>query len=584
MRILHASAYIVWCSLKNRMRKRLLRLREPRYMIGAVVAATYLYFAVWVRIGPQRGRTPRAGPMPSDIFGGPLPGLATSVGGVALLALATIAWVVPHSSGLLDFSEAEVQFLFPAPVSRRQLLLHRLARSQLGLLLAAMLPALLFGNPLQTGLGGSRVLRGIALWIVFVTVRVYAAAVALARARASSEDRVVRRVAWLPISLIIVAVGAVGIPISRSLMAGPPVGSFGEVMSRVVAATDSGLPRLVLWPFASLIRPFVSAWPWAYLSALLGALMVMGAAVIWLLRSDAAFQEATETTRRRLAERRGPVKAPRVRDLGWPLGLSGRTETLFLWKNAMQTLRGTNLAQAIRFVIPIAMLVVVGATARMRATGARGPAAGLATGALAIAGFFSILGPQGIHSDLRGDLAHLELLKTWPIRASALLRGELLWPTLLLTLATWLLLACAGILSAAAFPTWTLTARLSLFAAAVVLAPAVIAAQFTVHAGAAVLFPAWVPTGMTRPRGLEAMGQRMIFLSAIVLSLVVMIGPGAIAGGIVGFVLYRLVGITSVVPAAIICAVAVVIEVVVVTEILASRFERIDLSQVERAD
>ena len=44
--------------------------------------------------------------------------------GLGLLAMAALSWILPFDSGLLDFSPAEVQFLFPAPVSRRSLLLH----------------------------------------------------------------------------------------------------------------------------------------------------------------------------------------------------------------------------------------------------------------------------------------------------------------------------------------------------------------------------------------------------------------------------------------------------------------------------
>ena len=56
-------------------------------------------------------------------------------------------------------------------------------------------------------------------------------------------------------------------------------------------------------------------------------------------------------------------------------------------------------------------------------------------------------------------------------------------------------------------------------------------AQFTIHNGVALLFPAWVPLGNQRPRGLDAMGQRLIMLGGTWLLLVVMALPGAIAGG-----------------------------------------------------
>ena len=40
-----ATLYIMWCSAKNRFHRRLRRLREPRYLIGALVGGAYLFFA-----------------------------------------------------------------------------------------------------------------------------------------------------------------------------------------------------------------------------------------------------------------------------------------------------------------------------------------------------------------------------------------------------------------------------------------------------------------------------------------------------------------------------------------------------------
>jgi len=53
--------------------------------------------------------------------------------------------------------------------------------------------------------------------------------------------------------------------------------------------------------------------------------------------------------------------------------------------------------------------------------------------ALAGAGFTVLMAPQILRVDLRQDLKHLELLKTWPVRASAVVRGEIAWPGGLLT-------------------------------------------------------------------------------------------------------------------------------------------------------
>src|SRR5258706_16468635 len=86
-----------------------------------------------------------------------------------LLAGATASWAMPIQSGLLEFTRAETQFLFPAPVTRRQLFIHRLLRSQIAVLFAACIMAVLYpgtsiANRLRTALG---------IWIFLMTCHVY---------------------------------------------------------------------------------------------------------------------------------------------------------------------------------------------------------------------------------------------------------------------------------------------------------------------------------------------------------------------------------------------------------------------------
>ncbi|MBI1808252.1 MAG: hypothetical protein HYR75_00015, partial [Gemmatimonadetes bacterium] len=115
-----ASIYIIACSLRNRLRVRLRRLREPRYLLGAIAGIAYFYFTVFnrfartgnARITREGRQVPPVGPQGVLQAGGPIMGLA-------LLVLAALAWLLPATSTLLEFTEPEVQFLFPAPVSRR---------------------------------------------------------------------------------------------------------------------------------------------------------------------------------------------------------------------------------------------------------------------------------------------------------------------------------------------------------------------------------------------------------------------------------------------------------------------------------
>ena len=147
------------------------------------------------------------------------------------------------------------------------------------------------------------------------------------------------------------------------------------------------------------------------------------------------------------------------------------------------------------------------------------------------------MAPQVVRIDIRQDLQHLELLKTWPVKASAVVRGELLWPGVLITGVAWTMIAVATTLSGTVLPKIGVGWRLSIGMAIAIVAPALVFAQLTVHNAVALMFPAWVPLGNQRARGLDAMGQRLIMLGATWLLLMVMALPGAIAGGIVWFAL-----------------------------------------------
>src|SRR2546427_1807257 len=132
--MISASLYIIVCSAKNRIRRRLQRLREPRYLVGAIVGVAYMYFSFFARMRGARasiasGRR-RSGRPPE------LPAFFVQAGGslvaLGLFALAALSWLGPFNSSMLEFSDAGTDFLFTAPVSRRALLVHRLMRAQLG--------------------------------------------------------------------------------------------------------------------------------------------------------------------------------------------------------------------------------------------------------------------------------------------------------------------------------------------------------------------------------------------------------------------------------------------------------------------
>jgi hypothetical protein len=575
-----ASLYIIICSARNRFRQRLRRLREPRYLLGAIAGAAYLYVSVFNPMRRARGgvaRRPAGAARPSAVV---LPLIRTSgpaFVGLWLLITAAASWMLPVDSGLLDFSEAEIAFLFPAPVLRRSLLVHRMMRSQLRMLFAAFVVGM--AAPSLHGFVRFRIAVG--TWLLFFTGKLYFTGVTLARARLTSASASARLVAWLPLGMAVTALAIVGMGLIREF-SGQPVDGLQDAMLRVARVSATGLPHLVLWPFIILAWPLFAEWPGAYLQSIGWAAAVLVLTAIWVLASDGTFEDAAaDVARKRAESKTARTPAFRAGAIGLPLALTGRPEMAFAWKAVLQTLRIVDRRLALARVAAMVLSLGLAAISFSRA---RGLAVMLGVFATIGAGFSVLVAPQVLRVDMRQDLRHIELLKTWPVRGSAIVRGEMLWPGTLATVIAWGCLGLAFVLSAGVFTTATLELRLAVVAAAMILAPALVFAQFAIHNGVALMFPAWVPLGNQRPRGVDAMGQRLITLGGTWLILIVMVLPGAITGGLIWLAVRLLLGMAALVPAAAVCAVIVGIEVLLATEALGPVYERLDVTAVERAE
>ena len=365
--MLRASLYITLCTAKNSLLVRLRRLREPRYLVFAIAGRGLHVFRRVHALRRRRAATGAAAAEPPDIFAGSVRALAPAAGGVAMLALAAVAWVLPTRSTLFDFSEAEIHLLFPAPVTRRALLIHRLVRSQFKTLFGAFVLAFFATNPGLTDAAGigsnaARLLRVIAFWIVFVTFRVYFAGVTLARARLTSADARVRWTAWAPIVAIAAAVAIVGVPVGRSLL-DPPLASLDDL----VRAYRRGDRERVAAPGVVAVRdPGAGGVRRSPRSAPGGACRRadrvdrdrrVGSAQRRGVSRDDGRSAAGRPAARRRSRGRGRVRG---RSTG-RFDSSGSTEGVFFWKNGMEALRSTRVIAMLPFLVP---LLVIGVARR----------------------------------------------------------------------------------------------------------------------------------------------------------------------------------------------------------------------------
>jgi ABC-2 type transport system permease protein len=503
------------------------------------------------------------------------------VGPLLLWGAITLAWVMPGSGPAIPFTRSEVQFLFPAPLSRRQLLDYKLLRGQIGPLVGTAAMTLVL-RP-STAIKGWMFFAG--MWLVLAVMRMHFLGVALRRQSLAEHGAQGIRRHWVPVAIVggaaLVMFGTVALDWPRlSLME-----TRGEVFDELKALASAGPARWILWPFGALAQLPLAASAIAFAQALPIVALILLLNYFWVVRGDVAFEEASAAQAERLADAqaRQSVVQRDVRRQPFRLGLRGSVEIALLWKNLILCGRFASWVVVARFV-PVLILVAL-----MIARGSsRGVSETVTVMCLGIAGMMVLIGPQSLRSDLRQDLAHFQLLKTWPVRGAALLRGELLAPAVVLTIGTWLLILTALIFTwpaagLAGVPPPLRPHRLALAAGAALVAPAFIVAQLILHNGIAVLFPAWVAIGASRSRGIDAMGQRLLMMAGVVLVLLVAVLPAALIATPVVLAIETMVGDHSlaIVAAALVIAGVIFVESWFATARLGRVFERTDATDLE---
>jgi hypothetical protein len=513
-----ALTYLTVRSAANRASGQVARLRSPRYLLALLLGAGWLVFIIL-----QQRRAPTA--ITADWI---VPG-----GTLVALGLVIWAWISGGDGRALTFSPAEVTFLFPAPLARRTLVHYKLLRTQPLVLLNVGIWTLLAGG----GYGQvPPLLRALAIWTLITTLSLHRLGAALVRTSLAEHGRFGLQRRALSITALIAA--AVTLLWGAREALPPVLGALGGdervLRDAVVHALDHPLLAVVLWPFEAIVRPLGVGGLAEWRAAMLPAVGLLALHYVWVIRSDTAFEEAAAQASlaraRRDATRTGDAPAPESRRAPspplFPLAPTGWPATALLWKNLTAVLRR-------RRALNIAVGLFVGGS--ILASESSDPTSTLAqmAGALGLTwlGFTLVLGPQWIRNDLRGDLAHVELLRSYPLPGWAIVASETAASALTLTLLE-LALALMAYLAYVNDPTahffFGPRGRRRLFSQMVVLLPPINFMAMLIHNGAAVLFPGWIRVGAAA-KGVEALGQRLLATTVFLMLLGVLLAAPAAA-------------------------------------------------------
>lgn len=584
--ILSALWYLQSRSLVNRVRSRLLRLRQPKYLIGAVVGFGYLWMVGFRHLftGAVSHRSPVDGVVMSPEFRLGLQAIAMLV----FLIFLAGSWVFAGDRASLQFSEAEVAFLFPAPVGRRALIQFRLIRLLLGSLFSAVVFNFFTGRALHDG---HAVFRLAGLWVVLSTLGLHALGASFAAQRLTERglSGMRRRLLVLGVvSVLMLALWSWGRAVAAEQM---PQGfeEFGAWLGRL--PTMGPVPWLFL-PIRWVVAPwFAGSWA-EFIRSMLPALAVLLAHYVWVIRADVAFEEASVEASKKRAERLASAREQRMGAAPKPtrsrrdpftLAPTGFPPMALLWKNLISA----GQIFTLRFWLLMVWILVVGGTVASRVFKGSQETNPVQ---LILAGFFAVvfllsfaLGPQVFRNDFRTDLKNADWLKALPLPAWQIALGELMAPVCLMVSVQWILLVVVAIFSRG-LELWVgpqLDAwRWQALGSAFLLCAPMDLLLIALPNAAALLFPAWVQIGTDRQAGIEAMGQRMIFVAGQMLILLVALLPSAGVGFAVIWLASRVMELPNAIPlGAIAVTMVLALEGWLVVRALGVAFSRFDISQ-----
>jgi hypothetical protein len=503
-----------------------------------------------------------------------------------LLALATAIWVVPTERASLGFSDAEIAFLFPAPIMRRNLvhfrLLTTLARSLVGALLMTLLSAR------WSFLGGNAVTHALGWWFVLSALQLHLSAARFTLTRLADLGLGVggRRILILVAVAAVVAVAVARTPHSLAEAVRASDSDLRPVTAWLAAVAHTAPLSWMLLPFSLVLGPFLAPDGTAFLAALAPAAAVLAVHYFWVVRTALAFEDDTLAQAGRRAARLAAWRAGGGRIHYFPtsarrppfaLAPAGRPEIAFLWKNLLSTWPWLRARPWLA-----AAAVVAGATVALRTQSAAASVLAALAPLAFVAGVYVLLvGPQFARQDLRSDLAHADMLKTYPLAGWQIVAGQLLAPAAVLTGILWLLLLFVTLAAAPAADNAIWSGPAVRFAAALGLAfllPLLAALQLLVPNAFALAFPAWFQATRGRGAGPEVLGQRLLFFFAQLVAMTLALAPAALVGA-AALLSHLVIGpAPAVVLASSLVLVVLAAEVAAGVWWLGRRFERLDLS------
>ena len=545
-------------SARNRIVK---RTRDFRNLAGFVIVFAWMYFVFGRNAANDR------------TSGSQLVGVLIIL---LLVGTSLFTWWMEQRDHPLALSKPQAQFLIPAPLTSRQVMLFKLLTSVPTLLWSAVVMGLVF----RGGLSPHPAQRILTALIVITALQLQRVGAALARAPQPPGTPSARPVILVIVRLWLVA--ATLVALAQTALFAAEKGAFGLDKTGIPFALANQLPwSLPAWPFHELIAPAYAQTLPALASSIAIGLLIVAIEVALVFQTEPQWDRIgiARTREEKLRSRGFGKKSPTSSDSIWESYLTSLVKhpaAAITWKNLIATKRIQTLRPAL--VMAIGVPIILAATLFPPFRHFTSFATGLAG---AWAGLLLFFGPQFVRNDLRLDLPRLRLLRTYPLTSREICVAEVGASVSVLLLLQFVML----ILSAAALifnPELSLgpVRKLGIAIAIACLLPGMTAINVAGQNLFAVTFPKWTTLGTRAPSRSANPGQAYFtLLTSALVFVIAMILPAIGAAGIAYWV-WPLGTSAAIFSAALVAGAIALGEAAMAVRWLAALFDRVDLAAV----
>jgi hypothetical protein len=468
---------------------------------------------------------------------------------VLLLASCLLTVITSGGEKAIAFSPAEVDFLFPGPFTRRQLLAFKIGKSLGGIAFSSLLLSVVL---LRHARAWPAAWAGLALAMLFLQMF----GVAITLVAQSIGERAYTRGRKVVLGLVIVLALAWVLP---RMSAGGGRPGFLE-MAKSLRASRVG--HVLLAPLEAFGRLFVAdrLWPDAFVygGIALGIDVLLVFVVFYL---DADYLEAAAARSQVLYDRLQRVRrGGGLAAIGAPAKGRWAMPRLPYWAGAGPVVwrQGTTALRNSKGLLMVLLILAIAVGPLVLSANRDGNLSGSVVGAMA---WMTLIVGSWIRFDFRGDLDQMDHLKSLPASGWAISAGQLVTPAVLMTLCHALVVASVM----AATRRWDPV----LAFAAVVSAP-FNAMMFAVENLIFLVFPT---RGAQNPTDFQGYGRQLLILFAKGIILLIACGIAAL----VAYVGHQLTG--SWTASAVTAAFVLTAEAVALVPAVAWAYGRFDVSR-----